>query len=401
LPTRTPQTSSPGDYGAPRTGGAPPRRGLPVDRSGEQALVIGGTGPSGPDVVHGLLKRGFETTVFHGGVHEVPLPDGVRHIHGDPHFRETIAEALGNLEFDVVIAQYGRLRHISDHLRGRAGHVVAIGGAMSPLAAPSDRRWGPLGRPAIVREHDRHMLTDAANGTLGFRIAQAAAAFLEAGANGGFRATYIAYPTLYGPRQPGSPEWSIVRRLRDQRRRIIVPDGGLRIESRAFVRNVAAAPLLAIDWPSVAEGRSYVVTDREVYTVRQRIEFIARHLGADVDLVDMPYALATPCHAFYRQGPGHRVTSGELIRDELGYTETFDAATGLAQTVEWLMAAPEVEIDEIESQLGDPFDYDFEDALIAWWEEATASPPPPSDGPYRYSHVYRHPSQVGEAWRGA
>jgi nucleoside-diphosphate-sugar epimerase len=392
LPTPTRRTSNPGD----RRG-----RSRPPDRSGEKALVIGGTGPSGPDVVRGLLQRGFETTIFHGGTHEVPLPEEVRHIHSDPHFRETIVEALGSLEFDVVIAQYGRLRYIADHLRGRAGHVVAIGGAMSPLAAPSDSRWGPLGRPAIVREHDRHMVTDAADDTLGFRIAQAATAFLEAGANGDFRATYIAYPTLYGPRQPGSPEWSIVRRLRDRRRRIIVPDGGLRIESRAFVLNVALAPLLAVDRPSVAEGQSYIVTDRELYTVRQRIEFIARHLGVDVDLVDMPYPLATPSHAFYRQGPSHRATSGELIRAELGYTETFDTATGLAQTVDWLMVASETEIDEIESQLGDLFDYDFEDALIAWWQEAAASPPQPSDGPYRYSHIYRHPDRVGEAWRRA
>jgi hypothetical protein len=109
-----------------------------------------------------------------------------------------------------------------------------------------------------------------------------------------------------------------VRRLRDRRRRIIVPDGGLRIESRAFTRNVAFAPLLAVDRPATAAGRSYVVTDRELYTVRQRIEFIARHLGADVDLVDMPYALATPSHAFYRQGPAggcadHMVAGGDSV----------------------------------------------------------------------------------------
>jgi len=349
--------------------------------------------------VHGLLERGFDTTIFHAGTHEVSLRGEVRHIHGDPHFPETIAQALGNSEFDVVIAQYGRLQHIAGHLRGRAGQVVAIGGAMSPLAAPTDARWGPLGRPAVVREQDRHLLTNAADGKLGFRIAQAAAAFLQAGADGGFGATYIAYPALYGPRQPGSPEWSIVRRLRDRRPRIIVPDGGMRIESRAFTRNVALAPLLAVDKPTQARGQSYVVTDRELYTVRQRIEFIARHLGADVDLVDMPYRLASPSHAFYRQGPAHRATCGELIRDELGYTETFDTAAGLAQTADWLIAASPAETGEIESQLADPFDYGFEDALITWWQEATASPPQPGDGPYRYSHVYRHPDRAGEEWR--
>ncbi len=236
MPTPTPPTSDPG---------------RPAGRDGQKARVIGGTGPSGPDVVHGLLNRGFDTTIFHTGTHEVPLPGEVRHIHSDPHFPETIAEALGGSEFDVVIAQYGRLRHIAGHLRGRAGHVVAIGGAMSPLAAPADQRWGPLGRPAIVGEQDRHLLTDAASGTLGFRIAQAAAAFLQAGTDGGFRATYIAYPALYGPRQPGSPEWSIVRRLRDGRRRSSSP-------TAACASNRAPSPATSPSrpcWPSTSRQR--------------------------------------------------------------------------------------------------------------------------------------------------
>lgn len=169
MPTPTPLTSDPA---------------RPPDRSGQKALVIGGTGPSGPDVVHGLLNRGFDTTIFHAGTHEVPLPGEVRHIH-------------------------------------------------------------------------------------------------------------------------------------------------------------------------------------------------------------------------YRHGPGHRATRGELIRDELGYTDTYGTAAGLAQTADWLTAASPAETAEIESQLGDPFDYDFEDALIAWWQEATASPAEAGDGPYRYSHTYRHPARAGEGWRRA
>jgi nucleoside-diphosphate-sugar epimerase len=53
------------------------------------ALVIGGTGPTGPGVVSGLLERGFEVMILHGGQHEVKLPTEVQHIHtetrlGDP-----------------------------------------------------------------------------------------------------------------------------------------------------------------------------------------------------------------------------------------------------------------------------------------------------------------------------
>ena len=46
-----------------------------------KALVIGGTGPSGPYIVNGLLDRGYEVTILHGGQHEVEFAQPVEHIH--------------------------------------------------------------------------------------------------------------------------------------------------------------------------------------------------------------------------------------------------------------------------------------------------------------------------------
>jgi len=67
-----------------------------------KALVIGGTGPTGPYLVEGLIKRGYDVTIFHRGTHEIDLPEGVGHIHGDPHFLETIGEALGERQFEPI-----------------------------------------------------------------------------------------------------------------------------------------------------------------------------------------------------------------------------------------------------------------------------------------------------------
>jgi nucleoside-diphosphate-sugar epimerase len=370
----------------------------PEPGAGRTALVIGGTGPTGSDVVAGLAERGYETTIFHSGRHEIDLPAQVRHIHGDAHFPETIKESLGDREFDVVVAQYGRLRWLAEHFVDRTEHMVAIGGAMGPLAAAGDERWGPLGRPPLVREEERHMRTEIADDKLGYRIAETARAFLELGQQGAFKATYIAYPVLYGPRQPGSPEWAIVRRLRDGRRRIILPDGGRRLESRAFVRNVSQAPLLALTQPDLADGKSYVVTDRNIYTVRQRVEAIAAVMGVDVEIVSLPYELATPAHALYRRGPEHRVSLGEAIRAELGYEDRFEAADALRQTVDWLLAADADEIAEIEFQLGDPFDYAHEDALADWWHRVAAEAPRSGGQEFQYSHMYRHPMRQGDDW---
>src|ERR1700741_5135186 len=93
-----------------------------------RALVIGGTGPTGPHVVSGLLARGHEVTIFHRGTHELPELAGVEHIHGDPHFRESIDQALGSPAFDTVLAMYGRVRHIAPALSVRCGRFIAIGG---------------------------------------------------------------------------------------------------------------------------------------------------------------------------------------------------------------------------------------------------------------------------------
>src|SRR5580658_834953 len=94
-----------------------------------QVLVVGGTGPTGPHVVEGLLERDHSVTILHRGVHEHPGLVGIDHLHGDPHFRESIDTTIKDRRFDLVVAMYGRLTHLAPALRGRCGHFVAIGGA--------------------------------------------------------------------------------------------------------------------------------------------------------------------------------------------------------------------------------------------------------------------------------
>ena len=69
-----------------------------------KALVVGGSGATGPILVQGLLTRGYEVSFLYRGAHEAPLPVKVGHIHTDPHFLETIQETLGSRTFDLVIA---------------------------------------------------------------------------------------------------------------------------------------------------------------------------------------------------------------------------------------------------------------------------------------------------------
>lgn len=193
------------------------------------ALVVGGQDPPVRRSWKGSSRGDHSVTLFHSGRHEVDLPRDVAHVHGDPHFPETIAAALGDRSFDVVVAQYGRLRHLAEHRPGRTGQLVAIGGATAALALSDSPVWGrttratrvcpggrscprggrggqpirPSGRPRPCR-HCPPCTTRARS----------------------WRPT-SAIPSC-SPRQPRAREWSVVRRLLDGRRRLIVPDGGIR-----------------------------------------------------------------------------------------------------------------------------------------------------------------------------
>ena len=92
------------------------------------ALVIGGSGPTGPHVLAGLLERGYDVTMLHRGVHEPDdLPD-VRHIHADPHFADSLTDAIDDLSFDLIVAMYGRVKEVARVAAPRCGHLVAISG---------------------------------------------------------------------------------------------------------------------------------------------------------------------------------------------------------------------------------------------------------------------------------
>ncbi len=58
------------------------------------ALVIGGTGPTGPFVVNGLVDRGYTVTILHSGLHGAEFKQDIQHIHADVHFPDTLSAAI-------------------------------------------------------------------------------------------------------------------------------------------------------------------------------------------------------------------------------------------------------------------------------------------------------------------
>ena len=351
--------------------------------SARTALVIGGTGPTGPPLVDGLVERGFDTTIFHTGRHELPDGPDVPHLHGDPYSADGIADALGDRRFDVVVATYGRVRLLAEHVAGRCDHFLAVGGTPVYEGYVEPHLHFPTGMDMPVRE-DRHPLVptedipDAHYRTAAIRRTEDTV--FELGTRGAFDATYLRYPTVYGPRNPHAWEWTVVRRVLDGRPWMILSDDGRGIHSRAGARNAAHAILCAIDHPSAAAGKAYNVADEDLVSIRQWAELTAEAAGGSLGIRSLPGELPSPgwgVIAFGYKGTPSCVLDTTRLREDLGYRDVMSLRDGIAETVEWMLANREQM--DANPNLVDPFDYAAEDALMAAYDRAMADLAPYTD----------------------
>ncbi len=359
-----------------------------------KALVVGGTGPTGPYIVNGLLERGYEVAIFHRGTHEIPeIPPEVEHIHGDPHFLETIEESLKGRTFDLAIVTYGRVRFLAEALVGKVGRFVSVGGVASYRGYMRAEALMPQGMPVPVHEDDPVVASEAEH-RFSYLIAQTEQTVLEYHPE----AAHFRYPHVYGPRQLVPREWSIMRRVLDKRPRMIVPDGGLSLSTHGYVANLAHAVLLAADKPKESAGQIYNCGDEVQYSISQIIETIAEKMGHRFELINMPHSLALPSRP-YVTAPSthHRLMDLGKIKAQLGYRDVVPVPAALGLTVDWLLENRPEPGGDLEQRLQDPFDYEGEDRLIDAWQGVvkTVSEVPFDIAAHR-PHPYAHPKKPGE-----
>lgn len=349
------------------------------------ALVIGGTGPTGPGIVGGLIARGYRVDVLHRGVHEVPLPEEVGHIHADPHF-DTMVEALAGRTYEVVVATYGRARLLPKALRGVTERLISIGGAT----------YAHRDAASATEESERVTTT-----SLFAKVLETENELFLAHERGDFALTHLRFPAIYGPREVAPTDWSIIRRIRDGRPRIPAVEGGLMLRTRAFADNAAHAVIEAVV-NDAAIGQVYNATDSFTLSDADRIRGYASLLGAEVEIVSVPAIVRIPPYypgttrgmrlseSGYVRG-SHELISNAKIRRQLGYRDVagFDAA--LEHTLNWYTThAPQPEGEE-ETRLGDPFNYAREDAFLDSLGDAVARVDGSMLGETAWRHPYDHP----------
>jgi nucleoside-diphosphate-sugar epimerase len=311
-----------------------------------KALVIGGTGPTGPDVVSALLERSFDVTVLHRGRHE-PDEDVLRrveHIHADPHFRDTLAAALGHRTFDLIVATYGRMRVNADVSAGRCAQFIGVGGNPAYMGMLDRRSSWPAGMRILARETDPVVTAAGPEASsrqrFAARVAAAERAVLDAHEAGAFSATYLRYPIIYGPRAWVAFERGIVGRLRAGRGRLLLPDGGLNIFTRCADRNAAGFVAAVVDHGEVAAGQVYNCADDRQYSLYQWTQMICAAVGVDAEIISVPLDWARPVWSMLPTGPlgsPHTLVDTTKARRDLGCTNVVRPEDALSSLVRRLV----------------------------------------------------------------
>ena len=337
-----------------------------------KALVVGGSGASGPLIVRGLIDRDYEVTVLGRGVHPPAVPDSVAQIKADPFEAESLAAALESQSYDLVIAMYGVLRHVAAACVGLTPRFISVGGL-----APIYKGWGEMtsinpwettsSTPLFLEE--AHVLArEEGIDRFAGAVRRAESFVMRLHADGDFNATHFRYPLVYGPGNICPAEWGLIRRAREGRRPLILPGGGLTLVARGFSENMAHAILLAVDQPEASAGQIYNICDARSQYNAEWVQAVSKSSGHEFETVPIPFDLlppgfrATPPQLLYRN---HWVPSIQKVKDQLGYRDLVDFEQAIERTVRWYHDHPLGAGAEEERNLGDPFDYAYEDAMIS------------------------------------
>ena len=360
-----------------------------------RALVIGGTGPTGPFIVNGLLERGYAVSVLNRGVHDTEeIPPHVERIVGDPHFAETLSEALGKRRFDLVVATYGRIRHVADVMAAHTERLITVGGSPGIRGSRQPELLFPAGQQTPVPESADTVAT-IEEFKFGYLARISEERVFEHHDAGDYVATHFRYPLIYGPRQLRPAEWGIIRRILDGRRHVVLPDAGLTLLTRGYSGNMAHAILLAVDQPQSCAGELYHCGDVHQLSLAQWVEVIAHALDAELDVVSVPGEMAYGARELMisRKTSHHQLFDLHKIREQLGYLDKTPVLDAIAATARFYVDHPPAEA--ADAQALRQQHYRTEDQMAAIVSDANAKLAQVEFQDPDYRHPYAHPKQPG------
>jgi nucleoside-diphosphate-sugar epimerase len=304
-----------------------------------RVLSIGGTGNISLAVTRHLAEQGVDVAVLNRGQSNTPLPGGVRSIRGDIRDRASVADALRNERFDVVVDWVAFTpEHVATDVTLFAGSVsqyVFISSA-SVYRKPSRVPFvedSPLGNPQWQYAADK--------------IACEELLRREHETND-FPVTIVRPAHTYGetriPTAVDGEAYTIVDRMR-RGKKVVVHDNGSSLWTLTHNTDFARG-LGGLLGNVEAVGETFHLTSDFALTWDQVTETIAAAAGLEADILHVPsevIAEADPglgAELLYDKGHTLVFDNTKLKRFVPGFEATVSFADGIAQSLEWFDADP-------------------------------------------------------------
>jgi len=308
---------------------------------GMKALVLGGTSLTGPFVARRLHALGHRVTVFHRGVHEVELPAGVEHIHGD---LGDPPRELGALSPDVAIHMWAmteagaaRFLELFAGVAGRAvvvssGDVYRAYGRLQRLESGAAEA-GPLTEDAPLRESRYPYRGKPVPADVGEWYDKVLVEGVLRGQTE-LPVTIVRFPAVYGPGD--------YHRFRPWVRKFTAAAGECQVQedfaawrwTHGFAEDVAEAVVLAATREAAA-GRTYNVGEAVTPAWAERLEEWARVAGWKGRMVAVPAAELPENERLPLDFTHHLDMDTGRIRRELGYAEIVPREEAIRRTIAW------------------------------------------------------------------
>lgn len=302
-------------------------------------VLIGGTRFVGPAVLRHAKEQNHRVTVAHSGTHEIPdLPD-VEHLHGTRAELLAPGGAIERARPDVLVDTFAGGATAEKAMsvaicarRAGARKIVAVssidvyrylveagigdGSGQSllpdtplPLTESAPTRTSPY--PGAPPDHDNAAMETA------LRDSGCDVAVLRPGA-------------IYGPNDPRSRAWPLIRKIRSGVRRLELPDRGVQVFHQVALDRVARSVVAAAERAPRGFWACNVV-DPYTWTYAGLAAVIGRMFDWEWEPVVVPFAAVD--HPYKVSSPV--LVSDRRLREVLGVHEP-DPLQALEEAVRWL-----------------------------------------------------------------
>ena len=334
-------------------------------------LVIGGNGFIGTPLVRELLTDGHDVAVFHRGV-EVPSNGKPLQIRGDrnrlPDHEDDLRRLAPEVIIDMVLCsgeQAGQLIAVADKINARVVAVSSMDvyrawgvvqgselGGLEPMPITEDAplRTTRQTYPPEVVEKMKSIFTWLGPGYDKIAVEQAVM--------GRVGNTVVRLPMVYGPGDPLHRQHGVLKRIKDGRAAIILPDDHAAWRGpRGYVENVAHA--IALATTERAAGRIYHVCEEPSLTELEWQKEVAAQTEWRGRFVRLAREQAPKHLLMAGNASQHVVPNSQRIRTELAYKELWPIDEAIRRTIVWEQANPPA------GAVFHQFDYAAEDAALA------------------------------------